>query len=256
MVTDVLLPLCWLPAATQLYNSQRTSWIQIHGPRHSVLVLSTLSGMPPTALLTSNSCQQQTQRHSTASSSDKVSTKPLMSMVQTLTDIAQTVQQEAPSESRQQADTMMKYLLHPSTKQQPKYHGYRNMMLGSTILMVKLASLLGTVPAASATTASAHRALWKTLHSLCSCPPALQESTGCCQTQAEEESHLSVLLVQLLVPIMHHSLKGNPLVAETCCQLLTRLLSGVREQTSQQVTSVLLHLGKTHALIPNTSLTS
>ncbi|DBB18042.1 TPA: hypothetical protein ACH3X3_003034 [Trebouxia sp. C0006] len=62
MVTDVLLPLCWLPAATQLYNSQRTSWIQIHGPRHSVLVLSTLSGMPPTALLTSNSCQQQTQR--------------------------------------------------------------------------------------------------------------------------------------------------------------------------------------------------
>jgi len=65
-----------------------------------------------------------------------------------------------------------------------------------------------------------------------------------------------VLLVQLLVPIMHHSLKGNPLVAETCCQLLTRLLSGVREQTSQQVTSVLLHLGKTHALIPNTSLTS
>ena len=126
MVTDVLLPLCWLPAATQLYNSQRTSWIQIHGPRHSVLVLSTLSGMPATALLTSNSCQQQTQRRSTASSSDIVSTKPLMSMVQTLTDIAQTVQQEAPSESRQQADTMMKYLLHPSTKQQPKYHGYRN----------------------------------------------------------------------------------------------------------------------------------
>ncbi len=99
MATDVLLPLCWLPAAAQLYNSQRTSWTQIHGPRHSVLVLSALSGMPPTAL-TSDSCQWQTQRDSTASSSDNVSTKPLMSMLQTLTDIAQSVQQKAPSESR------------------------------------------------------------------------------------------------------------------------------------------------------------
>ncbi len=256
MVTDVLLPLCWLPAAAQLYNSQRTSWTQIHGPRHSVLILSTLSGMPSTALLTTDNCQWQTQHHSTASSSNNASTKPLMSMVQTLTDIAQSVQQKAPSESRQQADTMMKSLLHPSTEQQPKHREYRNMMLDSAMLLVKLASLLGTVPAASATTASAHRALWKTLQSLCGCPPALQESTECCQTEAEEQSHLSVLLVQLLVPIMHQSLKGNQMVAEMCCHLLTWLLSGVWEQTFQQVTSELLHLGKTHALIPNTSLTS
>lgn len=192
MATVVLLPLCWLPAAAQLYNSQRTSWTPIHGPRHSVLVLSTLSGMPPTALLTSKSCQWQIQRHSTDSASDNVSTKPLMNMLQTLTDIAQSFQQEAPGESRQQADAVMKSLLHQSTEQQPKHLAYCNMMLGSTILMVKLASLLGTVPAASATTASAHRALWKTLQSLCCCPPALQVSTACCQTEAEEELHLSV----------------------------------------------------------------
>lgn len=151
---------------------------------------------------------------------------------------------------------MMKSLLHPSTEQQPKYHGYRNMMLDSSILMVKLASLLGTVPAASATTASAHRTLWKILQSLCCCPPALQGATGCCQTEAEEESHLSVLLVQLLVPIMRQSLKGNPKVAETCCHMLAWLLSGVWEQTSQQVTSEILHLGKTHAVVTNNSLTT
>ena len=140
MTTDVLLPLCWLPAAAQLYNIQRASWTQTHGHRHSVLVLSALSGMSPTALLTTDNCQWQTQCHSTASCSDSVSTKPLLSMLQTLTDIAQSVQQKAPSESRQQADTMMKSLLHPSTNQQPKYHGHRNMLLGSAILVVKLAT--------------------------------------------------------------------------------------------------------------------
>ena len=249
MATDVL------PATAQLYNSQRTSWTQMHGPRRSVLVLSALSGMPPTVLLTTDSCQWLTQRHSTASSFDTVSTKPLMSKLQTLTDIARSVQQKAPSESRQQVDTITKPLLHPSTEQQPKHRAYCNMMLGSTILVVKLASLLGTVPAASATTASAHRALWKTLQSLCCCPPALQEATKCCQTEAEEGSHLSVLLVQLLVPIMLQNQKGNPMVAETCCHLLTWLLSGVWEQTSQQVTSELLHLRKTPPLISNNFLT-
>lgn len=124
MATDVLLPLYWLPAAAQLYNSQRTSWTQIHGPRHSVLVLSALSGMPPTVLLTTNSCQWLTQRHSTASSFYNVSTKPLMSMLQTLTNIARSVQQKAPSESRQQADTIVSSLLHPSTEQQPKPRAY------------------------------------------------------------------------------------------------------------------------------------
>ena len=95
MATDMLLPLCWLPAAAHLYNSQRVSWTLNHGPRHSVLVLSALSGMFPIALLTTDNSQWQTQHHSTASSLDNISTKPLLSMLHTLTDVAQSVQQKA-----------------------------------------------------------------------------------------------------------------------------------------------------------------
>ncbi len=218
------------------------------GPRHATLILSAVCQLSSTRLLSPDNMQQHTASNVVAPTAKPRSghvdgVAPLLGMLQSFTGLAHQLQQESQSQSMQQAQAKMTVLL--DTDQRLGCRSFRNTMLGAALSVLKLAYLLGSVQAASNAAATAHSALWKTLYNLHCCLPSHTNSTAnSYDVEAEEELHTSLLLTQMLVPAMRLSSKETPVVAETCCHLLTAMISGGCYQASWQTVSKFLQAGE------------
>ena len=134
------------------------------------------------------------------------------------------------------------------------------VLLRSALLVLKLASLTHNVKAdfvghADSDIPAAVQALWQTLKSIAGClerwhkhaaSPEVSAGVVDSVEEAEEAQRLSLLLVQLLVPVLRQCVK-EPQVrmrAAACCRLLEQLLGTPNVQQMQLLASEVMRLGK------------
>ncbi len=124
-----------------------------------------------------------------------------------------------------------------------------NTLLHTTLLLLKLACLTSSITVETTNASIALSSLWKTITHLCNSIKEYTHSSNSSDLgplasmltqpdpafEAEEERHISALLVQLVMPVFRDTIKGNAAVADTCCKMLLALMTKVKKATYRSI---------------------
>ncbi len=131
------------------------------------------------------------------------------------------------------------------------------VLLRSILLVLKLSCLLTSVPATTATAESAVTSMWWTIKGLCNSIADYDhgDSNACAYPESnsskdkdvasvtEQEPQLSVLLVQLVMPVLRKMINSKAILADVCLKLLLVLMPKSRKSTFRAVAAEVVESG-------------